>query len=939
MVGEMSGLVDESLINDFVDESLAHLESIEPDLLQMENGEAASEETINRIFRAIHSIKGSSGMLELDSIKKLSHVMENLFMKIRDGAMSPNPEIIDALLKGVDKLRLMIESVDSCGLIPIDEEIAALNVFLGIEIKAVASNARAQSNAEESKLSLVGNILTVKGNSPLNPFSLEIDLHKVLEAASSEEVQALWVRNAADLVDKGRTLEQFIENAETLGSFLATDVEGGQGREVFHFLYSTVMDVDFTQTAFDLPMEQIVALSLDDLETAQKNEASSSTQAEAQPLAAPVKNHPELAGKPKEENISKKINKAVQNETIRVNVELLDRLMNLAGELVLGRNQLRSEFEKTKNLNPKINSLMQQVGRFTTEIQEDIMRMRMQPVGNVLNKFPRVIRDLCRQLQKEAELVLEGGEVELDKSILEGLSDPLTHLIRNCVDHGIESPGERENAGKPRTGLIRIKAFHEGGQVNLVVIDDGHGIDAEAVAEKAQSKGLVSSAELAKMSAKEKLSLILLPGLSTAKKVTDVSGRGVGMDVVKTNIEKLGGHLELESELGKGSTVRLRLPLTLAIVPSIILGVADHCFAVPQVNVKEMVCIRAGDVAARISKIGNAEILRLRGSLLPLAKLSVVLGLDAKFTDPVADEHKLDRRKRLSDRRGPPLADEMVEVCEETSAFDRRIETGEDRRTGGAKDVNIIILRVGTSRFGLVVDELFDNEEIVVKPLSEHIKSCKCFSGATIMGDGRVAMILDAAGIAASAEMHFSENDLIKIKELEEKDAKALAGNSMKQSIIIFNNALDEYFALPLAGISRLEKIMSESIKKVGEREYVLSHGHPTPIARLENFLPVSVAPPNLEEIYLIIPKTLGPRVGIAASRVFDTVDADVTIEKDICVNKMFLGSAVVAGQLTTFLNPDELVAAMAKTAFSEKEYSMAGIEPAAVDEAKDLRA
>jgi two-component system chemotaxis sensor kinase CheA len=342
---------------------------------------------------------------------------------------------------------------------------------------------------------------------------------------------------------------------------------------------------------------------------------------------------------------------ATAPETIRVSVDLIDSMMNLAGELVLGRNQLRQELEDVAYQNRKLGRLIQSVDVVTSEIQEDIMQMRMQPVGNLLNKFTRVVRDLSRQLGKEVSMVIEGKEVELDKSILEGLSDPLTHLIRNSLDHGIEKPEERERLGKPRSGKLHVRTFHEGGQVNIMVIDDGGGIDPEKIVLNVVAKGFVTEEATAVMTDVEKINYILMPGMSTAETVTDVSGRGVGMDVVKTNIESMGGHLEIESSVNKGTTVRIRLPLTLAIIPSLIVGTSGNRFAIPQVNVKELFLIRAGEISNRIEKVGEAEVVRLRERLLPIVRLADVLGLERQVSLPETEGVIVDRRDKLSDRR------------------------------------------------------------------------------------------------------------------------------------------------------------------------------------------------------------------------------------------------------------------------------------------------
>ena len=392
--------------------------------------------------------------------------------------------------------------------------------------------------------------------------------------------------------------------------------------------------------------------------------------------------------------------------SIRVQVGVLDRLMNLAGELVLGRNQLM----QTINASDKVglDSVAARLDQVTTELQEAIMRTRMQPIGAVFSRFPRVARDLSSKLGKQCDIVMDGKEVEVDKTILEAIGDPLTHLVRNSIDHGVERPDVRIAGGKKAKGTVTLRAYHQAGKVRIDVADDGAGIVAARLRQKAVEKGVITAEQASRMGDRETVRLIFHPGFSMAEKITDVSGRGVGMDVVRTNIEKLGGTVDVESVPTKGTTIQITLPLTLAIIPSLIVGAGDECFVVPQVNVLELVRVRAGEVGELITKVKDAEVVRLRGELLPIVRIDDVL----------------------------------------QAAQDR-----EDRRATGPRPMSIVVIETGHRRYGLVVDKIVDSEEIVVKPLGRHIKGCTCLAGATILGDGNVALILDAAGIAAQANL------------------------------------------------------------------------------------------------------------------------------------------------------------------------------------------
>jgi two-component system chemotaxis sensor kinase CheA len=587
-------------------------------------------------------------------------------------------------------------------------------------------------------------------------------------------------------------------------------------------------------------------------------------------------------------------------ETLRVRVELLTGLMNQAGELVLSRNQLLRAVSGHVREIPGLAAILQNISQVTSELQEGIMQTRMQPIGTVFNRFPRIIRDMARQLGKQIDIRIQGAEVELDKSIVELLTDPLTHIIRNCADHAIEMPDERRRMKKNPVGQLLLHAYHQGGQVIIAITDDGRGIDPRKVAAKAVAKGIVTEAQSREMTDRELVNLVFAPGFSTAETVTDISGRGVGMDVVRSNTEKLGGHVELETQAGVGTTVLLRLPLTLAIIPSMIVGVGCDRFAIPQVNVVEFVWVRAADVSRRIERVHGAEVLRLRSRLLPLVRLADVLGVPRTFPDPEHGERVPDRRQELADRRGLPLDEARAP----------------ERRTDWRSDYNIVVLRLGSNQFGMVVDELFDIEEIVVKPLPEFVQTCKCFSGATIMGDGRVIMILDAGGLMAGAHLHFTDLQAEEKLRQEEEKRRAAAAAARRHSVIVCTGARDEFFAIPQDRIMRLEKLSTADIQLVGDREFMDYRGHGLPLIRLDQLLQVKPVPDELKEVFVVIPKVLEHGVvtqavaGIVISDIIDALDVEVELEPVKVQGAGILGAAILQHHFTLFLEPLELLRA-----------------------------
>ena len=427
--------------------------------------------------------------------------------------------------------------------------------------------------------------------------------------------------------------------------------------------------------------------------------------------------------------VEKKQEKASMADTnIRVDVNLLDQLMNLVGELVLARNQILQFGDQGQDA--AFAATTQHLNLVTTELQEGVMKTRMQPIGNVWNKFPRVVRDLATSCGKKIRLEMEGKETELDKTLIEAIKDPLTHIVRNSADHGIESPEDRKAAGKNEEGMLKLRAFHEGGQVNIEIIDDGGGIDPVKIKQKALEKNVITQEQAARMSDRELVNLVFAAGFSTAAKVTNVSGRGVGMDVVKTNIEKIGGTVDIQSKFKEGTTLKIKIPLTLAIIPALTVMTGGDRYAIPQVNLLELVLLEGEQAIKSVEFIQGAPVYRLRGHLLPLIYLHEELKVDKK-----EDNDK----------------------------------------------VNIVVLQADERQFGLVVEGVRDTEEIVVKPLSQQLKGIPAFSGSTIMGDGKVALILDVMGLAQSARVVTQNRERARLESSDKEDGKA----TDKQTLLI----------------------------------------------------------------------------------------------------------------------------------------------------------
>ncbi|MDY0163856.1 chemotaxis protein CheW [Desulfobotulus sp.] len=592
-----------------------------------------------------------------------------------------------------------------------------------------------------------------------------------------------------------------------------------------------------------------------------------------------------------------------QAGSLRVNVHLLDSLMTLAGELVLSRNQLTQGISNSNSR--AIEVAGQRIDMITSELQEAIMRTRMQPIANVFDKFGRIVRDLSLSLDKKIELSIHGNEVELDKTIIESIQDPLTHLLRNAVDHGIEKPEIRLQKNKPEAGAIKLKAFHDAGQVNIEIEDDGKGIDPEAIAASALNKGMVSETELLTMGTREKTNLIFLPGFSTAQQVTDVSGRGVGMDVVKTNLDRLGGIVDIESVIDKGTHIRIKLPLTLAIIPSQIISVGRERYAIPQVNLDELIRIPAAQVKERIERVGNAPVLRLRGVLLPILNLAEMLGIFRTYKDPATGEEKPERRINIADRRSPDLSSRAEKNTKTDTAEKLQPRKNKDRRYRAESAIHIAVVSTGTFRYGLLVDGFMDSEEIVVKPLGRHLTGCKGYAGATIMGDGRVALILDVASLADMASLVAADTSASHTHQTHGDKIKSLKED--KTALLLFRNGEQGQCAVPLDLVERIERIRAADIEYAGGRRVLQYRGGSLPLHELGECTSLGPICVN-EKVDVIVFRIDGREMGLMVNGPVDAVEFTIEMDQRTLKQPGIMGSMIVNSRTTLMVDIFTLV-------------------------------
>jgi two-component system chemotaxis sensor kinase CheA len=541
------------------------------------------------------------------------------------------------------------------------------------------------------------------------------------------------------------------------------------------------------------------------------------------------------------------VDKAVQKQrskgasgdtTIRVDVALLDDLMNLVGELVLARNEILQHVGRSEDADFAASS--QRLNIITSDLQERVMKTRMQPIASLWSKLPRVVRDLSHQCGKQVRLEMEGKETELDKSLLEAIKDPITHIVRNTVDHGIERPEVRSENGKDPEGVLRLSASHEGGQVNIEITDDGGGIDLSKIRAKAVEKGLVQARVAESMSDSDAVQLIFMPGFSTAAAVTNVSGRGVGMDVVRTNIEKIGGSVEVRTELGHGTTFKMKIPLTLAIVPALVITVHGRRYAIPQTGLVELLTIGANE-GRKIEFIHGTPVLRIRDRLLPIVDLRQVL------------------------KPGT-----------------------EDQWTG-----DVVILTADDQTFGVLVDDIIETQEIVVKPLGNVVADVRLFSGATILGDGKVALIIDVMGVAQDAGVLSGLSDSgHHHHELEETQA----GSAEGLSTLLLLRVAEQQVAMALEDVARLEEFSGEQVEWTGHRPVIQYRGTIMPLVDLAQELGYGSCDTS-KSVSVVVYSYQGRDVGLMIGEVLDIVEADASDPS---------GCVVARGQVTDLINPEQ---------------------------------
>ena len=685
----------------FIDESEEHLQTLSDCIMVLEK-EPDNKDTINEVFRAAHSLKGMAGTMGFKRMQHLTHDMENVFQEVRSDRVKVTSGMIDLLFKCLDALEGYLDNIKSTsdeGTEDNEVIIKELNDF----IAKVDGEAEAE-NKEVSEVKEAAPAATQEEKEGQEKIELTEEEKKAIREAESngQHIYAMTVRIQKDCLLKAARAFLVFKAVEDFGQILvyrpsSQDIEDEKFELDFSFFLASEEETDKIVAAAkavseiekvdaeEIHLEEYLKEAAAQEEQQAKEAATEQKEAPAEVPKAAEKKAPAAAAK-KQTNA-----KPVTGRTVRVDIEKLDALMNQVSELIIAKNSLVSisSNESGEYQNQSFHEQIEYLERITTNLHESVMKVRMVPIESVVNKFPRMIRDLSRKLGKKMELYMTGEDTELDRTAVDQIGDPLQHLLRNSADHGLEDNATRVERGKPEVGSIFLKAFQEGNNVIIEVGDDGNGIDVAAVRDKAVERGVITAEQAENMSQKEIINLLFLPSFSMAKKITDISGRGVGLDVVKSNIEALGGDVEVRTKLGEGTTFIVRLPLTLAIIQALMVEIRDEKYAIALGSIANIESIPVNE----IKYVQAQEVIHLRGAVIPLIRLDQVLDMEEKQEEP--------------------------------------------------ENLTVVIVKKGDSLAGLVVDNLIGQQEIVIKSLGKYITNNKIISGATILGDGEVALILD----------------------------------------------------------------------------------------------------------------------------------------------------------------------------------------------------
>ncbi len=836
----MSNIDAAAFYEDFESEAKVHIETIESAFLDID-ALGASPSLLDGVFRAAHSLKGTASFFSFEKLVAVAHELESVFSRIKNGDLRLTEEIADVALASVDVLKRLADNLHDIDSVDTAQILALLCRYSYTKNTAeIAWGTQMTFDLKDAETQKALKAALKRGH---KLYYIGVDMNTGLGRYTKRPAGLF-----EEILSIGSIIKISIDGAQINPpppSALTEDVLGEISRRAastLSLLISSVLEPELFLIAVELESRFIHPISKETILGRQGGQTPP-PQSDAEPYPYAPKS----------------------DFSIRLDISFINGFMDLANEMILARNQLLSltsgHTKAIAGLAPVLNS----INRLTSEIQEKVMRARMQPVGVIFNKFPRMIRDAAKALKKDIRLEIRGESVALDKYMLDSLSDPITQLVKNSADHGIESARRRQELGKPPRGTITLDAHMRDGMAIIDVSDDGAGMDAENLKQTALARGLHSEDQLAAMSERELFALIFEPGFSTASKLTSVSGRGVGMDIVKTNIEALGGAIEIESAPDKGTTMRLKMPLTLSVIRTLIIKIEGVPYAVPEINVERIVRVSAKS-SKQFMWVNGSPILNLDGWIIPLITL-----------------------------RGDAPAGELPAYA-------------------NAEATKCLVMKTGARFFALLIDDAVQTEETLIKPLPVYLKDTCRYSGVTVLGSGNAIMVLDASGLMRSAGLDGVE--------MPPEEAEIAADNLTK--VIVFKCSGAEYYAVSEESVERIERIEPPWIQEIDGGEYANIAGRTVRIIRPEDFAPVQKRPYAKTWLYLLMIKSGGQAAGLLAAHVLDQIQSALPLDIGTVDGDYILGTSIYGEKILIHLDTKGILLAAGESGRSNKDSANA---------------
>jgi len=857
----MTGL----FLDDFEAEARLHIEKIETAFLEADTL-SDDPKLMNSVFRSAHSLKGTAGFFSLAKIVAVAHELESVLSQIKEGILIINDDIIEVILKSIDCLKELVDNLQDDADVETEQAISALKKYSVVrkqdhqdfDVEAVAipfdlkDDKMSETLKNAAKRGQKAFYINISFNRSLGRYYEypELLIGSILSVGTI--VEAL-ISSQVNTDKEDRTIKG--TNADLIMDELVKALNE-RDTSTLEMLVTSVLDLELFLMAIEIDKKFVRLLSRD---TILQTEG---VQAAQKPKPAADAVQP-----------AKKPTQKTGNFSIRLDISTINGLVDLANEMILTRNQLSSTIADYKDTIADLAPILHNLNRLTTEIQEKVMYTRMQPISVIFSKFPRIIHDTARALNKDIAVEILNDDVTLDKYMLEALTDPITQLVKNSADHGVETAEQRADSRKPKKGVITLNAFMQDGSAIIEIRDDGAGIDKNALIKKALERGIATEETLSAMHDSEIYDLMFEPGISTADQVTNLSGRGVGMDIVKTNIERLGGSIEIESETGTGTTVRLNMPITLSVTRTLIVMIGSIPYAVPEINVERIVRICGNTDTKHIERINNNLVLSLDGRFIPVVTMREI-------------ENKARGMESIS-------AEALLE------------------RTHSNEIVKCLIMRSGGRSFALVIDDALETEQILVKPLPLYLQSCSCYSNVTVLGSGNAVTVLDAEGIIRFMGIENIDREIAGATASAAESTDMDEADGDEKQLIVFKCSGPEYFAIETRDISRIEVVLQTDIQEIGTQQFINIAGETVRIIRPEAFAPVKKRTYTEEKLYMLVLKNCKSPIGLLVGKVLDKIEGVFTLDTEQFYSDFVYGTCVYNEKVIIFMDPASITADM----------------------------